>query len=88
MRKLLLSACLLLSCGTAFAASYAFGNKLITDGDSSGKVIQVAGKPDRIVELQNTYGAADGERWEYYRDGKTIMVIFRDGKVVSIEEVR
>lgn len=88
MRKFLFVVCTLLACNTAFAASHAFGNKLVVDGDSTGKVIQVAGQPDRIVTLENTYGAAAGERWEYYRDGGTIMITFNAGKVVSIEVVR
>lgn len=88
MRKLLLTTSLLLTCSTAAAASYAFGNKLVVDGDSTGKVIQVAGQPDRIVHLETKYGGAAGERWEYYRDGKTIMITFSGGRVVSIEAVR
>jgi hypothetical protein len=88
MRKLLISAALLLATLPALADSIAIDGKLITDGDGPGKVMQVAGKPDRIVQLETKYGGAAGERWEYYRDGKTILIEFHGGKVTSITEVR
>lgn len=88
MRSYLLSVCLLLLTLPAFADSLAFGSRLVTTGDGAGKVMEVAGKPDRIVQLETKYGGAAGERWEYYRDGKTIMIEFHQGKVTSIIEVR
>ena len=86
MRNLLLIA--LLAATPAFADSIAIDGKLITSGDGPGKVIQVAGKPDRVVQLETEYGGAVGERWEYYRDGKTIQIAIYDGKVRSIVENR
>lgn len=68
--------------------SVTFGYKVITIGDGVGRVYEVAGKPDRVVTLQNRFGAAVGERLEYYRDGKTTMITIRSGQVVAIEEVR
>ncbi len=66
-----------------------FGNRLVSQGDSVGSVRQVAGTPDRIVTLENEFGAATGERWEYYRsDGSTVLVTFRNGRVQDVEEVR
>lgn len=88
MRKTLLIFCLLLTTLPALADSLAFGGRLVPTGDASGKVLQVAGKPDRIVQLETEYGGAAGERWEYYRDGRTIMIEFQKGIVTSIIEVR
>lgn len=88
MRKLLLAAALVLATLPAFADSIAIGGRLITDGDGPGKVIDVAGKPDRIVQLETKFGGAAGERWEYYRNGKTLTITFKEGKVVSIVESR
>ena len=54
---------------------------------SAGKVTQVAGKPDRVIPLQNEYSANIGERWEYDQSQKTIQIIFKDGRVTDIQEI-
>lgn len=72
--------------GPALADSVTFGSRVLSSGDSVGRVYEVAGKPDRIVRLENKYGGAMGERLEYYRDGKTILITITGGKVVSIEQ--
>lgn len=84
-----LFATLLLATSLAANANTArFGNRLITEGDSVGTVTQIAGKPDRTVTLENSRGAAVGERWEYYRsDGSTVLVTIHDGRVTDVEEV-
>lgn len=81
---------LLLAAGTALAGdTYRFSKGVVTVGDSTGTVVQKAGRqPDRTVQLENRLGAAMGERWEYYESGKTVMITISGGKVVSIEEVR
>ncbi|MGH8026632.1 MAG: DUF2845 domain-containing protein [Pseudoxanthomonas sp.] len=79
---------LLLAAAPAMADTYAFGMKVVVSGDGPGKVTQVAGKPDRVVELENNRGAVYGERWEYYIDGKTVSITFIDGKVTRITENR
>lgn len=66
----------------------AIGGRLVITGDGVGKVIDVAGKPDRIVQLEAKYGGAVGERREHYRDGKTLMIEFRADNVTSITETR
>ncbi len=66
MRYLVAIVLSLLLAVPAWAQSVAFGSKLVTVGDSTGKVYQVAGKPDRVVQLQNKFGANNGERFEYY----------------------
>lgn len=86
MRHLILLA--VLAAAPAFADSIAINGKLITDGDGTGKVMQVAGRPDRIVQLETEYGGATGERWEYYREGKTVQIEIHDGRVTTITETR
>lgn len=87
MRAMLLV--LLFVAGTAAAVqnSVAFGQRLVTTGDSSGKVRQVAGEPDGLTVLETRNGGAAGERWDYYERGKTITIWMRGGRVVAIEEV-
>jgi hypothetical protein len=81
MKRILLSLALCLLAGTALAAgSVRFGNKLVSTGDSAGKVTQVAGKPDRVIPLQNEYSANIGERWEYDQSQKTVQIIFKDAR--------
>ena len=80
---------LLLVAGAVLAAqnSVAFGNRLVSTGDPVGKVFEVAGTPDRTVQIENSHGAGVGERFEYYRRGKTITLWIRGGRVVAIQEV-
>ena len=79
---------LCLVAGSAMASGSArFGNKLVSTGDGAGKVTQVAGKPDRVVQLETDYSGNIGERWEYYKAQKTIQIIFRDGKVTEVNEL-
>lgn len=88
MNRVSIAAALLLASGLCHAgASATFGNRLVTSGDSTGKVFQVAGKPDRVVDLQNRFGASTGERWEYYQSNKTVQITIKDGRVTDIEEV-
>jgi hypothetical protein len=88
MNKLFLGVALLLVAQSALAiSSVRFGNRLVATGDGAGKVIQVAGKPDRTVQLENEYSANVGERWEYYQARKTVLIIFKNGEVSDIQEV-
>lgn len=79
---------LLLLAASAFAAqnSVAFGQRLVSTGDSVGKLIEVAGQPDRTVRLENAQGGAAGERYEYYLRGKTVTIWIQGGRVVAIDE--
>lgn len=81
---------LMLVAGSTMAAdTYRFDRGVVTVGDSTGTVVQKAGRqPDRVVQLENRLGAALGERWEYYERGKTVLITIRSGKVESIEDVR
>ena len=87
MRQVALAILLLVS-GGAFADSYRFGSKVLSDGDPVGRVMELAGNADRTVRLTDDYGVQWGERWEYYRDGKTIQVTIVNGKVTRITEIR
>lgn len=87
MNRIVLSLDLCLLAGTAMASSVEFGVELVSSGDTAGEVNQVAGKPDRVVQLENRFGATTGERWEYYQARKTIHIIFEDGKVAEIREI-
>lgn len=86
MRRIILTIILLCVCAAASAATYRFRNGVVTEGDSVAAVIQRAGKPDRIVQLQNEYGAGVGERWEYYFGNKLVSLELSGGKVISISE--
>lgn len=89
MRMRALAFVLLLVSGAAIAlpgpSTVTFGSRVLAEGDNVARVIEVAGKPDRIVQLQNGFGAGVGERWEYYRDGKAIMLEISGGRIVSIQ---
>lgn len=62
---------------------------MLVEGDSVARLRQVAGVPDRIVTLENRFGAAVGERWEYDRpDGQLVAFILRGGRIVAIQTLR
>lgn len=88
--RIILAILLALASTSALADfSVRFDRGVVTVGDSAGAVIQKAGRqPDRIVQLQNAYGGAVGERWEYYLSGKQVNLTFSGGKVVDITEIR
>lgn len=89
MRKTALVIALLLASSAAWADSYTFGNRVVTDGDSIGKLVEVAGKPDLVTPIQNDYGGQIGEKWTYFRDGKTVVfTINPSGKILGITESR
>lgn len=89
MRFTALLLCLLAFAQPALAAdTLTVGNRVLVTGDSVGKVYELLGKPDRVVDLENRYGAAVAERLEYFRDGKTVQVVIQGGRVVSITEIR
>lgn len=86
MRRIILTVILLCLCAAASAATYRFRNGVVTEGDSVAAVIQRAGKPGRIVQLQNEYGAGVGERWEYYFGSKLVALVISGGRVIEISE--
>jgi len=79
---------LMLAAGVAQAAeSYRFGSKVLTVGDSAGKLAELAGEPVHKEPIENKEGAFRGERWEYRLDGKTLLVTVEKGKVAQIDEI-
>ena len=60
--------------------------KIITTGMTVAEVASRVGQPTRNVQLQNGYGAAMGERWEYWEGRRMIALIVQGGKVVKIDE--
>lgn len=89
MRRLLIGLCLAALCGVAFAGdTYRFDKGVVLVGDSVAALVKRAGQPDRIVQLENGYGAGMGERWEYYQHDKTVAFVIRDSRVVEIDEVK
>lgn len=68
--------------------TYRFDARVVAVGDSTGRLVQAAGQPARVVQLQNEFGAVTGERWEYDIDGKTVGFTIRNGKVERIDESR
>ncbi len=68
--------------------TYRFDARVVAVGDSTGALVQAAGRPSRIVQLENDYGAVVGERWEYDIDGKTVGFTIHGGKVERIDESR
>ena len=89
MRTILLTVLLLAASASAFATStYRFRGGVVSVGDSIAGLAQRAGAPSRVVPLENEYGAAIGERWDYYIDGKLVSFEITGGVVVHISETR
>jgi hypothetical protein len=86
----IVAACLMLALAWPAWAfdTYRFDARIVAVGDSTGRLVQAAGQPARIVQLENEYGAVVGERWEYDIDGKTVGFTIRNGKVERIDESR
>jgi hypothetical protein len=87
MRLTLFAIAALLTGSVVAGNTIAFGNKVVSVGDSIGKVIEAAGQPDSRVQLETAQGGAAGERLEYYERGKTVLIWVQGGRVVRIEEV-
>jgi len=70
------------------AATYRCDKGVISQGKSTAELIEKCGRADREVQLENGFGAAVAERWEYYIGGKTVMFTIQGGKIVKISEAR
>lgn len=86
MLKTIVFCILFVSSGAALADSIRIGTHIIATGDSAGHVIELVGKPDRKSHAAKKKGETSGERWEYYRDHKTIVVTIRDGLVTTMSQ--
>ena len=84
-----LSIALVLCCGVACAGdTYRFSKGVVTVGDTIAALIERAGKPDRTVQLENRFGAAEGEKWEYYLPGGKMVTFWidSDSRIYAIDE--
>ena len=81
MRKLLLPLLLAVLAMPALAQSVKFKAGTISVADSVEKLLQVAGKPERIQPFP---GMPDYQRYEYFSDGRNVTVTVKDGKVTAI----
>ena len=86
-RWIVVCAGLMLAFAVQASDSVRFGSRVITVGDSESKVIEVAGEPERRVELQNKFGAAIGYRLDYEQGRKTVQIYISQGQVTAINEV-
>jgi hypothetical protein len=80
--------CALPRCASAADTVTLDDRRVLTIGAADGEVFEVAGRPDRIVTLYTPQGGATGERWDYYRTGKTISFYITGGRVWRIDERR
>ncbi|URL58893.1 DUF2845 domain-containing protein [Luteibacter flocculans] len=84
------AAFLFLTCLAASAAAadtYRFGSRVISTGDSEGRLREVAGKPDRETPIETDRGGLAGYRLEYYRGGKSVLIEVIGGKVARITQI-
>lgn len=89
MRRHFLTIALLCFSAAAMAAdTYRFGGGVVSTGDSVAALVKRAGQPSRIVQLENSYGAAVGERWDYFIDGKLVSFEISGGRIIAITETR
>lgn len=87
MNRFLFVVLLLISIAASAADTIRIGDRIVMTGMSTADVIDRAGRPSRTVQLENGYGAAVGERWEYYRGKKQFNVWMSGGKVSRVEEL-
>ena len=86
MARIIITVMLLLSAVAYAGETTRINDKIITTGMTVAEVAQRAGKPDRTVTLENGYGAAMAERWEYWQGRKLVSLIVQGGRVVRIDE--
>ncbi|UXI68852.1 DUF2845 domain-containing protein [Tahibacter amnicola] len=88
MRRLVVLSALLLPFSAMALDTLRFGSRVLAVGDSSAKLIELAGQPAIKDPIETKEGGREGERWQYSRDGKTLTVVIKNGKVESIDESR
>lgn len=87
-----------MACAAAAQASDSLrvGNRLLMVGDTAAHVQELLGRPSyrahRGRSSRRRRGSASagtgGERWQYRRDGRVIVVTLVDGVVTDIEDRR
>lgn len=81
MRKLALTVALVLLALPALAQSVKFKKGTVSVGDTVGKLLKVAGQPERIEPFP---GMPAFKRYEYFSEGRSVSVTVKDGKVTGI----
>lgn len=87
LRRLLFG--LLILSGSAYALdTFRFGDRLVEVGDSAAKLLEIAGPPAYKEAIESKEGGREGERWQYSKDGSTVLFVLREGRIASIEQKR
>lgn len=85
--KLAFAILLTASNGAYGTETWRVGNRIVAEGDSMPKVLDVAGRPDMKSRIESRFGGTVGNRWYYVREGynaKTVIITFRAGRVIEI----
>lgn len=88
MRHALILCLALLTAPAIAGDTFRFDRGVVAVGDTTTALMQRAGKPDRVVTLENKFGAATGERWEYYLRDKQVYFTIYSGRITSVDELR
>ena len=87
MRRLLLIPLITLSLNVFASDTLRVGQQVLTVGDTAVHTIDLLGTPAYKEPVENTFGAYQGERWQYRRDnGHVVVVTIIAGKVAAIED--
>jgi hypothetical protein len=62
------------------------GSQVLATGDSAVRAIQLLGSPPYKEPVENAFGAARGERWQYQMGNHITTVTIVDGRVALIED--
>ncbi len=88
MRHVLILCLALLTAPAIAGDTFRFDRGVVSLGDSTAALTQRGGQPDRIVRLENRFGAAVGERWEYHLRDKQVNFSISNGRILRIDELR
>jgi hypothetical protein len=69
------------------AQTYNCGYRIVSVGDSVGKLYEACGRADRVVNLQYPEGGSAGTRYEFDRNGRTVLFVVTGGRIARIERV-
>ena len=87
MRRCLVVLLLSLSLAAHAGSTLRDGSEVLTVGDSAVRVMQLLGKPEFTEPVENEFGAHQGERWQYKRDGgHSVTVTILNGKVSDVDD--
>jgi hypothetical protein len=86
MKRRFLILFLLLVCGEVHAQSALFGKRLVSKGDDTAHVRNIAGAPDKLDTIPADQYSPAMEIWTYRRKDSTIALWIVAGKVVQVQE--